>query len=75
MEPDSDLEQLVLERTLQEIQRTSQPSEESVEVCVICLEAISEKAEAIPCHHANFDFVCLLSWLETASSCPLCECT
>lgn len=49
--------------------------EESDEValpCVICLEPISECAVAVPCQHANFDFLCLVSWLEQRRSCPLC---
>lgn len=40
--------------------------------CVICLEQISERAIALPCMHKNFDFLCLLSWLQERSSCPLC---
>jgi hypothetical protein len=28
---------------------------------------------AQPCHHANFDFLCLVSWLEQQQKCPLCE--
>ncbi|KAK0749938.1 hypothetical protein B0T18DRAFT_323656 [Schizothecium vesticola] len=41
--------------------------------CVICLESISEPCCALPCAHANFDFLCLLSWLEQRTSCPLCK--
>ena len=41
--------------------------------CVICLESISEKAVALPCTHANFDFACLGAWLQRQSSCPLCK--
>ena len=40
--------------------------------CVICLEQVSERAIALPCRHENFDFLCLLSWLQERSSCPLC---
>lgn len=43
--------------------------------CVICLEGISEPCNALPCAHANFDFLCLLSWLEQRPSCPLCKAT
>jgi hypothetical protein len=41
--------------------------------CVICLERISEKAIALPCTHANFDFACLGAWLQRQPSCPLCK--
>lgn len=41
--------------------------------CVICLESISEKAVALPCAHADFDFACLGAWLQRKSSCPLCK--
>jgi hypothetical protein len=26
----------------------------------------------VPCNHANFDFLCLVSWLEQRRNCPLC---
>ena len=42
------------------------------DTCVICLEAISERAIAAPCNHLNFDFLCLVSWLQEQAVCPLC---
>lgn len=45
----------------------------ALDCCVICLEGISEACCALPCAHANFDFLCLLSWLEQRPSCPLCK--
>jgi hypothetical protein len=41
--------------------------------CVICLESITEKAIALPCAHADFDFACLGAWLQRHPSCPLCK--
>ena len=41
--------------------------------CVICLEEVSERAVTIPCRHYSFDFLCLVSWLQQRSSCPLCK--
>ncbi|KAI9707097.1 MAG: hypothetical protein M1836_000057 [Candelina mexicana] len=43
------------------------------DACVICLEKISERAIAVPCRHQSFDFLCLISWLQERSSCPLCK--
>lgn len=43
------------------------------DTCVICLERISERAVAVPCNHLNFDFLCLVSWLQENPSCPLCK--
>ncbi|KAI9797240.1 MAG: hypothetical protein M1835_001596 [Candelina submexicana] len=43
------------------------------DACVICLEKISERAIAVPCGHQSFDFLCLISWLQERSSCPLCK--
>lgn len=43
------------------------------EACTICLEPISERAVAVPCNHLTFDFLCLVSWLQERSSCPLCN--
>lgn len=42
------------------------------DTCVICLEHISERAVAVPCNHLNFDFLCLVSWLQEQPLCPLC---
>lgn len=41
--------------------------------CVICLENVSERAISIPCKHDNFDFLCLISWLQERNTCPLCK--
>jgi hypothetical protein len=45
----------------------------SADACVICLSPITEQAIVSPCAHANFDFVCLVNWLHTRSTCPLCK--
>ena len=45
----------------------------SLEPCTICLEPISERAVAWPCNHLSFDFLCLVSWLQERSACPLCN--
>lgn len=42
-------------------------------LCVICLDTVSERATALPCRHESFDFLCLVSWLQESSSCPLCK--
>lgn len=70
MSDDVDLQQEILQRTLQEVGRDE--SDEVANPCVICLEPVSECALAVPCQHANFDFLCLVSWLEQRRSCPLC---
>ncbi|KAL4897768.1 hypothetical protein BDV59DRAFT_49547 [Aspergillus ambiguus] len=72
MSDDVDLQQEILQRTLQEVAH-DQPNDEVANPCVICLEPVSETAIAVPCRHANFDFLCLLSWLEQRRSCPLCK--
>ncbi|KAN0078678.1 hypothetical protein V8E54_005191 [Elaphomyces granulatus] len=41
--------------------------------CVICLDSLREPSVAVPCEHANFDFMCLISWLEQRRVCPLCK--
>ncbi len=46
---------------------------EREDCCVICLERITEKAVTRPCQHSAFDFICLVSWLQQRSSCPLCN--
>jgi hypothetical protein len=43
------------------------------ESCTICLEAITERAVAVPCNHLTFDFICLAQWLQEHTTCPLCK--
>ncbi|OJJ99349.1 hypothetical protein ASPACDRAFT_1870539 [Aspergillus aculeatus ATCC 16872] len=71
MSDDDGIRQAILQRTLQEV--AQEESENEANPCVICLEPISETAIAVPCKHANFDFLCLVSWLEQRRNCPLCK--
>jgi hypothetical protein len=48
-------------------------SPKNTEPCVICLSPIKERAVAVPCNHCTFDFICLVSWLQESSTCPLCK--
>ncbi|KAF3763032.1 hypothetical protein M406DRAFT_242599, partial [Cryphonectria parasitica EP155] len=41
--------------------------------CVICLSEITEPCVAVPCSHRNFDFICLATWLQADTRCPLCK--
>lgn len=61
-----------LECTREEIKVTTERIGCHSDPCVICLDAVSERAFASPCHHHSFDFVCLVSWLQERSVCPLC---
>jgi hypothetical protein len=74
----------VLQTTLAEISWTRQngvntsnkaddvPSP-TVDCCVICLDTVSEPCAALPCAHAHFDLLCLLSWVQERATCPLCN--
>lgn len=73
---DNDTRSQILSATLAEIKTNSKagdPSKECGDCCVICLDSVSEKAQAQPCKHSAFDFLCLASWLQERSSCPLCN--
>ncbi|EEY17496.1 RING finger domain-containing protein [Verticillium alfalfae VaMs.102] len=64
-----DIHSAVLQTTLKTFGSTE-------DCCVICLSELSEGCEALPCHHADFDFLCLTTWLEqqpACSTCPLCK--
>ncbi|KAI0836850.1 hypothetical protein F5Y06DRAFT_272431 [Hypoxylon sp. FL0890] len=73
----TDVRSKVLQNTLAEIAssrnqaETDSPPNEAC--CVICLDSITEVCEARPCSHRNFDYLCLLSWLEQQTRCPLCK--
>jgi hypothetical protein len=47
--------------------------DDSEDTCVICLSSVTERAITVPCNHYTFDFVCLVSWLQERSTCPLCK--
>ncbi|KAL1968204.1 hypothetical protein VTN77DRAFT_2039 [Rasamsonia byssochlamydoides] len=71
MADDVNLRQEIFNKTLQEVARDDEDG--SASPCVICLDSISEPGIAVPCKHANFDFLCLASWLQQSRSCPLCK--
>lgn len=48
-------------------------NDEGKDTCTICLEPITDRAVAVPCDHLTFDFLCLVSWLQERSRCPLCN--
>ncbi|KAK4192161.1 hypothetical protein QBC35DRAFT_484455 [Podospora australis] len=71
-----DIQSQVLQTTLAEIstsRQTEEPSQQDRNCCVICLDTVSEPCTALPCAHSNFDFLCLVSWLQHRASCPLCK--
>ncbi len=71
----SDIHAQVLQNTLDEISSHREPgsAEASDLCCVICLEGVTEPCVAQPCAHRNFDFLCLISWLQESPKCPLCK--
>ena len=73
MEEEDGIRQQVLKSTLEEVRATPNDADEPSDPCVICLDSISERAIASPCTHDSFDFLCLISWLQERSSCPLCQ--
>ncbi|CUS10390.1 unnamed protein product [Tuber aestivum] len=53
-------------------QSPKEEGEAEASACVVCQEAISEKAVASPCGH-EYDYVCILTWMEVKPLCPLCK--
>ncbi len=75
MENDVDIRQQVFQSTINEAALRT-PNDENTSItdpCVICLEPVSERAVASGCRHHSFDFLCLVSWLQERSTCPLCN--
>ena len=50
---------------------TKEELEAEADVCPICQEDL-ESAVKLPCHH-YFHKWCLMRWLETQHTCPLCR--
>ena len=69
---EGDLHGNLLSTNLKEVKAHIHDANDLPDLCVICLDPVSERAAALPCRHQDFDFLCLLSWLEERSSCPLC---
>ncbi|OTA65970.1 hypothetical protein K449DRAFT_391943 [Hypoxylon sp. EC38] len=72
----TDIQLRVLQNTLVEVASSRNQAEvdsPNETCCVICLDSITEVCEARPCSHRNFDYLCLLSWLEQQTKCPLCK--
>ncbi|KAK4462556.1 E3 ubiquitin-protein ligase [Cladorrhinum samala] len=72
-EPDDDIQVQVLQTTLAEIKSSNEDGDSEINCCVICLDTISEPCTSIPCSHTNFDFICLINWLQQRPTCPLCK--
>ncbi|KAL1843578.1 hypothetical protein VTJ49DRAFT_861 [Mycothermus thermophilus] len=53
----------------------NQQSESELDRCAICLEPLSSSSpcEMRPCHHSQFHYSCLKTWLERNPVCPLCK--
>ncbi|MCJ1274077.1 hypothetical protein MMC21_001871 [Puttea exsequens] len=76
MDEEDEVRRKVLRSTLEEIKIATEDTgnlEHDKEPCVICLDSITERAVASPCRHYSFDFLCLVSWLQERSNCPLCK--
>ena len=73
MERGLDVQREVWQRTLHEIEHSQEIEKIARHPCVICLDDVSERAVLIPCRHDQFDFLCLASWLEERTQCPLCK--
>ncbi len=58
--------------THQEVKAATEGIGSHIDPCVICLDTVSERAITSPCRHHSFDFLCLVSWLQERSKCPLC---
>jgi hypothetical protein len=61
----------ILQDTLRQISSTAAGADS--QCCVICLGELAEPCEARPCRHSHFDYLCLVTWLETSATCPLCK--
>ncbi|KAK8050186.1 RING finger protein [Apiospora phragmitis] len=70
-----DIKSQVLQHTLAQVATRQEGDIDSSngKCCVICLDTISEPCGAQPCKHSDFDYLCLLSWIQEQPRCPLCK--
>ena len=69
---DEQLRSHVLQNMIRETKDLSVMTDNQRWPCVICLEYVSELAITKPCTH-EFDFLCIVNWLERNPTCPLCK--
>lgn len=72
MEEEDGIRPEILTDTVVKAREPLHSADATSQTCVICLQPITEQALCRPCRHANFDFLCLVSWLHERSACPLC---
>lgn len=70
---EENIREKVSQNTHEEAKIKSEIARDHTDLCVICLDSVYERAIVLPCRHQSFDFLCLLSWLEECSKCPLCQ--
>ncbi|KAL9603679.1 MAG: hypothetical protein Q9219_000998 [cf. Caloplaca sp. 3 TL-2023] len=73
MEVQGENHRILCKSSLAQTKTIGEESKRVDDTCVICLDTISERARAAPCNHDSFDFLCLVSWLQECSVCPLCK--
>ncbi|KAH7362313.1 hypothetical protein B0T11DRAFT_280592 [Plectosphaerella cucumerina] len=71
----ADLRPAILRATLDEVSASKSAGAGERNCCVICLDDVAEPCESQPCQHSNFDYLCLLTWLDQRKTCPLCKVT
>ncbi|KYK60791.1 hypothetical protein DCS_01929 [Drechmeria coniospora] len=42
------------------------------DICVVCLDPITEFCQLHPCRHHNYHFGCIDEWLSIGPGCPIC---
>ncbi|KAH6606069.1 hypothetical protein Trco_005222 [Trichoderma cornu-damae] len=65
------IQRKVLQNTMQEV--AAREHSDTANCCVICLDAVSDACQLVPCGHDSFDYICILSWLYDKPLCPLCK--
>lgn len=53
--------------------KAKSPKDSDVDECAICFEPVTDRAITSPCNHYTFDFLCLMTWLNDNTTCPLCK--
>ena len=69
---DEQLRSQVLQNMVRETEDVKTNRDNQQRPCAICLADVSELATTKPCAH-EFDFVCIVNWLERSPTCPLCK--
>jgi hypothetical protein len=68
-----DSQQIAVQVPQATVGQTASQDDEDIYNCIICHSQITQPCIADLCRHRDYDFACLVNWLQISSTCPECR--